>query len=1147
MEIKEVKSTTIIDFKTKKRVTCSLTFYRTQKQVLDDNSIFENRFITPCFIIAKDRINKEGYIVKEYAVEEFERMCRKNHVFNKLFETQHDINSYELLYNDLPRKFCTDLDLDDISVNITIDEMIDATKDAIKSLISKDFCNNHVNIDNCMILTSERNNSSSKKSAHLIFQDLKFRNLHETQLFVRLLRHHLSSDDINPKIAEILTKCFDHGIYTKNRLFRMPFQSKLEKQNKLIPLNFKKEDYESILVGIYKKDMEPTFHIDEISSKAEKVFCETSVCSSSSVRSRNYNGVKTLMTTDFQVLDLLIDYQSIPLVEYNTFTNKIDFFLACIPNHESGQHWNLWWSIGQALRNIESSSGNEISHKSFYLDRWISWSSKSNKFNLQQCEEMWNSMKVRGINEPKYKFSFLASLAKYYYSDLFVDNFQKGIRLKELFDIDNSLEVFDKVDQYNQENGFCKKLDLITYKCIVCQAPMGSGKTFQIKSCLKEYQFKRVLIISPRQTFSKEKFAEFSTICNDFLHYKDPSLANPDKLTQTKKLIIQVESLSKFPDPSVTDSRKFVYDLVILDEIESILFQFSSVTHSNVFKAYRVFFQIVQCARHIIMADTFISRRTTSLCQILKNNRYKFDEPNPSFLIKFDKNTHNPNSEHKAIIKAITNSNTSTTESINSFLQNIRDELRRKKKLCVVSASKGFSNSLVKLLLESGLSMGNILVYDSDTSDEDIDNLQNVNEIWSAPEVLIVIYTTKITVGLNFSKRNIFHKIYIFGSIHCPNVRDLLQGHFRIRHTIDKEVIIMMNCFNPNSCFTIKNTFYSDISRYLSSVNQIHADPNEALAFEDIPDAKVYYEMLEKFNYLENMLGVTCYSELFQYFLRQVGYQIIHSTDDNLIDTKQDNTKQIEYEVLYPPSYFKDFKKCKEMHEIEIHMFKDEHNMNSTKEDKQLIDGGFFYHYKLKNKLQDYEKELYDIPQVNDLIKRQKQLNVDLVTAYESELFYLYKNNYSIRRSIDNVVSEINNKDSKEYTQNMVVADKEQICRLKHIKSICSILGIKYSFTLNTLLEEQKIDHVVSYISENPEILRLFNIKSYNCQTFAKKLTSINAIFKFWNGCTIERNSNDKRVGKIIKRFYKPILVYNNKDLYGIYIKNLHQDHKIET
>jgi hypothetical protein len=163
------------------------------------------------------------------------------------------------LYEDLPRKFDVDLDLkpeDDVD-NLSLHTIITTTTNAIKMIFEKEFkAHSHTfeekEREPC-IFVSSHDKGNPKKSAHLIFPSILFRNLRENQMFVAIIKYHMlhsSSKLIDIQHKALINKCFDFNVYTKNRVFRLPYQSKKGKNNILIPSNFT-SDY-PYLVGIYK-------------------------------------------------------------------------------------------------------------------------------------------------------------------------------------------------------------------------------------------------------------------------------------------------------------------------------------------------------------------------------------------------------------------------------------------------------------------------------------------------------------------------------------------------------------------------------------------------------------------------------------------------------------------------------------------------------------------------------------------------------------------------------------------------------------------------------------------------------------------------------------------------------------------------------
>jgi superfamily II DNA or RNA helicase len=72
---------------------------------------------------------------------------------------------------------------------------------------------------------------------------------------------------------------------------------------------------------------------------------------------------------------------------------------------------------------------------------------------------------------------------------------------------------------------------------------MGTGKTHYAKELAKTYNFKRILIVSPRKSFSLNKTYEFREIFSDFKDYTELTCSERINWLKNKKLAIQFESL----------------------------------------------------------------------------------------------------------------------------------------------------------------------------------------------------------------------------------------------------------------------------------------------------------------------------------------------------------------------------------------------------------------------------------------------------------------------------------------------------------------------------------------------------------------------------------------------------------------------------
>jgi nucleoside-triphosphatase THEP1 len=113
------------------------------------------------------------------------------------------------------------------------------------------------------------------------------------------------------------------------------------------------------------------------------------------------------------------------------------------------------------------------------------------------------------------------------------------------------------------------------YKSINIKSPYGSSKTQLIKRVIEKYNPEKILWLSFRQTLSDDIENNFKDL--DFKHYQTSKL-------NVNRLIIQEESLLKLQsyedvieaEDGVIENITHQYDLIMLDEVESLLNQYHS-------------------------------------------------------------------------------------------------------------------------------------------------------------------------------------------------------------------------------------------------------------------------------------------------------------------------------------------------------------------------------------------------------------------------------------------------------------------------------------------------------------------------------------------------------------------------------------------
>ena len=254
--------------------------------------------------------------------------------------------------------------------------------------------------------------------------------------------------------------------------------------------------------------------------------------------------------------------------------------------------------------------------------------------------------------------------------------------------------------------------EISSYKHLLLRAPMGTGKTTQLKAALVKLQPSSVLIITPRTIFARSMFGTLQDILPELCLYKD--IPGDDRAPE-KFMVCQLESLHSLG--------KSVYDLLILDECESILYQFGAPTISLFDAVVDVFENVVSSAGHVLWLDAFLGDRSLRVCALM-------DPCAPRVFI------HNQHKQDGRIAYHL-----STGRTAKQRLLDAATHLAGERNVCV-TASKGLAQ-----ILEQGFNKADAhtLVIHADTSDHVKAQLEDVNHLLIPYKNFI--YTSAITVG----------------------------------------------------------------------------------------------------------------------------------------------------------------------------------------------------------------------------------------------------------------------------------------------------------------------------------------------------------------------------------------------------------------
>ncbi len=228
------------------------------------------------------------------------------------------------------------------------------------------------------------------------------------------------------------------------------------------------------------------------------------------------------------------------------------------------------------------------------------------------------------------------------------------------------------------------------------------------------------------------------------------------------------------------------FDLVILDEIESLLNHLSSPTLVDKRNLVcMIMDKLIKDAKWLISLDAdFNIRGYDFLCKIR-------DKP-----------------------KIIINDYTTVQKKFifhcdyNKQCFNIVEDLKNGKNIVVVALSKTTVDDVYRRVVDTKIKGLKAIRYTSMTDDAQKVDLADVNKLWST--VNFVIYSPTIEAGLSFDKEH-FHKMYCFLSGGSCSPRSFLQMIGRIRILEEQEI----------KCCHEKSMIYVGKKTYIPSVNEV--------------------------------------------------------------------------------------------------------------------------------------------------------------------------------------------------------------------------------------------------------------------------------------------------------------------------------------
>eukprot|EP00798_Chlamydomonas_sp_ICE-L_P003184 gene3184-biopygen20937 len=330
-------------------------------------------------------------------------------------------------------------------------------------------------------------------------------------------------------------------------------------------------------------------------------------------------------------------------------------------------------------------------------------------------------------------------------------------------DIDACLEMKQAVDVWLDP----ERKDVNT---LSVRSPMGSGKSTMLDALLERVgEDKTVLVVTYRQSLALEHKRKLAR--KGFVSYLDADVTPQDlrRRDKTPRVICQIESLHRLAEHPCMRYLTSGFDIVVLDEVESLLRHFLSPTVVTPLAEMRGLADTLNATTTgvVTMDATWGSvtkefLKQAGLRNLLVVNDYRSTENARTFSISKDEVT---------------------------WSAQIRDDITAGRNVVVVSLSQERAMQVHKVALDTFDDPKDAarlcLLHTSKTANSVKAKLIDVDALWSSKR--IVVYTPTISAGIDFSTEH-FDRMYLYLCPGSTGPMGALQMTGRVRHLVDTDV-----------------------------------------------------------------------------------------------------------------------------------------------------------------------------------------------------------------------------------------------------------------------------------------------------------------------------------------------------------------------
>lgn len=769
-----------------------------------------------------------------------------DHIFN-LCKSRKSPHFYENIEHGIPVKFHIDIDKKVSATNRNmLDKMFHKLVKEATNLFNEEFKAENIEDPEIIVLKSDYvklDSKMSKVSAHIIYNNVVFKNIYEMKMFVMKM-----------KSKSVL---FDENVIDKNiyrvGCFRMLHCSKIGKTNYLRfykGINYKPSDDENLfkdsLVTHMYDDQE--VHIIDTKYGDGPILDDKNTAISTSRASSNRGSRASLNVARCTNNTFFYAFGENELNELAKMTENIDKKFI-----DEYNHWLLMtYSFVDLYHNID-----EIYREKVY-EIWDIICKKGKGYSKGKNRKHFFALKLDYINA-----NFIPMISGSYF------RFKKVItyeHIKPKF----ADYIVDKIDSRFIDENMYKKVD--EYDIIALKSPPGTGKTtllnklFGIKIVKKKVvnQFNHPIISITSRTNLAEKHA------NDLglFYYKSTfGFLDVDKVAVTVNSILRL------------DEDNFKGGYLILDETSKILsFLKSSVLDGQRYCVYMTFCEIIKKVKKIILLDADLSENDLETIINIK----KLSKPDATYYLAINEfksktgiDAHFYDNPH-IVAELLINDFVNKVPFICSFdslskMKLVLNEIKKK------AIDMKLSDQIDKLLK----------VYSSEETDNifDPDDLKEKHAIFYSP---IIIY------GLDLNSK-LPRKVYgfAFKKILTPyEINQQLQrerNQAEIHIFIDQKIgtIEHMTRDELKNDIQVRIKKYGDEIREIAEINKLDIIFDESLNNGGVQ--KIFNKMFVDTCFIENTTKIHM-----EYYLKNImksmGYNIIDKKDKTTFELRVDKT-----------------------------------------------------------------------------------------------------------------------------------------------------------------------------------------------------------------------------------------------------------------